>query len=412
MIPPGRAIVVGGSLGGLLAANLFLRAGWDVEIHERAADPLAGRGAGIVTHPELLEVLARAGVDVSAGLGVHVPARLALGRDGAVIGEIPLPQLLTSWSSVFAKLRTAFPNDRYHAGSMVSDYENRPDDLRVSFTDGTTQIADLLVGADGIRSTIRRSIRPDVEPQYAGYIAWRGTADEAELSARTRDTLFDRFAFCLPPSEQMLGYPIAGDGDLVEAGRRRFNFVWYRPVDDAALRAMMTARDGHHYPDGIPPHLVDPQWPAQAREDALRLLAPQFVEVVQRAKHLFFQPIYDLASSTLVDGRAVLLGDAAFVARPHCGMGVTKAAGDAAALMRVLAEESTPARALAVYESERVAFGNIVIEHARHLGAYMQAQVRTDEERAMAERYRDINRTLRETAVPNDVLTAALQTGQ
>jgi len=78
MITPGRAVVVGGSLGGLIAANLLWRAGWDVEIHERAADPLAGRGAGIVTHPELLEVLACAGVDVSAGLGVHVPARLAL----------------------------------------------------------------------------------------------------------------------------------------------------------------------------------------------------------------------------------------------------------------------------------------------------------------------------------------------
>jgi 2-polyprenyl-6-methoxyphenol hydroxylase-like FAD-dependent oxidoreductase len=172
---------------------------------------------------------------------------------------------------------------------------------------------------------------------------------------------------------------------------------------------MMTARDGRHYPDGIPPHLVEPQWPGQAREDALRLLAPQFVEVVQCAKHLFFQPIYDLASPTLVDGRVVLLGDAAFVARPHCGMGVTKAGGDAAALVRVLAEESTLPRALAVYEVERLAFGTLVLEHARHLGAYMQAQVRTDEERAMAERYRDVDRILRETAVASDVLVAAIQ---
>jgi 2-polyprenyl-6-methoxyphenol hydroxylase-like FAD-dependent oxidoreductase len=407
MVTPGRAVVVGGSLGGLLAANLLLRAGWDVDVHERVADPLAGRGAGIVTHPELLRVLIAAGVDVAHGLGVHVPARLALDLDGAVVGEIPLPQLLTSWSALFGKLRAAFPNDRYHAGSVVGGCDNDVDEIRVHFADGKTVVADLLVGADGIRSLIRRRFLPDVVPQYAGYVAWRGTVDEAALSPAAHSVLFDRFAFCLPPSEQMLGYPIAGEGDVVEVGKRRFNFVWYRPVDDERLRAMMTDADGRHFPEGIPPHLVGPRWIAQTREDAARVLAPQFVEVVRAAKQLFFQPIYDLASPSLVDGRAVLLGDAAFVARPHCGMGVTKAAGDGEALVRALAEAPTLPAALAAYERERMAFGDLVIVHARHLGAYMQAQVLTDEERAMAERYRDTDRVLRETAVPSDALVAA-----
>jgi len=102
---------------------------------------------------------------------------------------------------VFAKLRAAFPNDRYHAGSIVREYENRPDGVRVSFTDGTTQIADLLVGADGIRSTIRRSIRPDVEPQYAGYVAWRGTPtrQNSRPALATPSSIGLRFA-CRPRS--------------------------------------------------------------------------------------------------------------------------------------------------------------------------------------------------------------------
>lgn len=404
MVAPARAIVAGGSLGGLLAANLLLRAGWDVHVYERAGDALAGRGAGIVTHPELLRILDAAGVDVTQGLGVHVPARLALGLDGSVLGELALPQLLTSWSALFAKLRAAFPERRYHAGRAVVDYTPQDEGVGVAFADGTMLRAELLIATDGVRSAIRRRFLPAVEPQYAGYVAWRGTVDEAALSPAAHTVLFERFAFCLPPSEQMLGYPIAGEDDAVEAGRRRFNFVWYRPADEARLRALMTDADGREHPEGIPPHLVAPRWIDQIRDDAERVLAPQFAEVVREAKQLFFQPIYDLASPLLVDGRVVLLGDAAFVARPHCGMGVTKAAGDAAALVRALAGAASLPSALAAYEHERRAFGNRVIAHARHLGAYMQAQVRTDEERSMAELYRDTDRVLRETAVPFEPL--------
>ncbi|HYZ15788.1 MAG TPA: FAD binding domain-containing protein [Candidatus Acidoferrum sp.] len=400
MLSPGRAIVVGGSLGGLLAANLLLRAGWDVHVYERAGDPLAGRGAGIVTHPELLRVLDVAGVDVTQGLGVHVPARLALGRDGSVLGELPLPQLLTSWSALFAKLRTAFPDARYHAGRAVIDYESLDNEVRAELADGSTLFAELLIAADGFRSAIRRRFLPMVEPQYAGYVAWRGTVEESALSPAAHAVLFERFAFCLPPSEQILGYPIAGEDDAVEPGRRRFNFVWYRPADDARLRELLTDANGREHAEGIPPHLVDPRWIARVRADAERILAPQFAEVVRGANQLFFQPIYDLASPKLVDGRAVLLGDAAFVARPHCGMGVTKAAGDAEELVRALGDAPSLAAALAGYEQRRRAFGDQVIAHARHLGAYMQAQVRTEEERMMAERYRDTDRVLRETAVP------------
>ena len=99
-------------------------------------------------------------------------------------------------------------------------------------------------------------------------------------------------------------------------------------------------------------------------------------------------------------GRVALLGDSAFVARPHCGMGVTKAAGDALELVRALRETADVPLALKNYESPRIAFGDRVLDVARSLGAYMQAQLHNEREREMAERYRTPEAVMRDTAVP------------
>ena len=252
--------------------------------------------------------------------------------------------------------------------------------------------------ADGLRSAVRSQYFPAAQPAYVGYIAWRGLVEESELSAATRGAIFDTVAFCLPPQEQMLGYPVAGANDSMAPGQRRFNFVWYRPADEAALAALLTDGQGRHHDGGIAPPLIRPAVLAEMRSAAERVLAPQFAEVIAKTAQPFFQPIFDLSSPRLVFGRTALLGDAAFVARPHCGMGVTKAAGDALALVHALAAEADVGTALRTYEAERLEFGRAVVGHARHLGAYMQAQLRTPEERAAAERYRTPEAVMRETA--------------
>jgi len=140
--------------------------------------------------------------------------------------------------------------------------------------------------------------------------------------------------------------------------------------------------------------------------DANALLAPQFAEVVHLQPQPFFQPIYDVESPQLAFGRTALVGDAAFVARPHVGMGVTKAGGDARAIADVLRQVDDVPAALREYETARLRFGAAVISRARHLGAYMQAQIKTPEERAMAERYRTPEAVMRETATPEDMWDA------
>lgn len=396
-----KATIIGGSLGGLLAGNLLVKAGWDVHIFERSAEELAGRGAGLATHPELMEILAEAGVDLSREIGVPLTERITLSREGAVVGRRTEPQVMTAWSRLFHDLRDVFPRERYNNGRVLAGVSETADAVTARFADGGEVTADLLVAADGIRSTVRALLSPEARPVYAGYVAWRGMVDESALSPRALAEVLPYFAFGLPPTEQFLTYPVAGSSNSTAPGQRRVNFVWYRPADEAgALRDMLTDANGRHWPEGIPPPLIRAQVLEAARASARAILAPQFAEIVDKTEQLFFQPIFDLESPRLAFGRVALLGDAAFVARPHCGMGVTKAGADARVLVKALAAHADIPAALEDYGRQRVEFGRFIVGHARALGAYMQAQIRTPEERAMAEKYRTIEAVMRETAVP------------
>lgn len=397
---PGRAIIVGGSMAGLFAANLLHRAGWRVDVFERAGDELADRGAGIVTYPALLEMLSQAGADLAGAIGVEVASRVVFDPSGRVVAERPMPQLMTSWSRLRRLLRDALPDGVYRAGKRLGAIEQNAAGVTACLADGERVAGDVLVGADGLRSTVRGLLLPEARPVYAGYVAWRGMVEEAHLSPAIHAALFDKFAFCLPPGEQILGYPVAGPGDTILAGRRRYNIVWYRPAEGAALKRLLTDVSGQYHEDGIPPHLIDPAVVAELRHAARRLLSPQFAEIVDGIEQPILQPIYDLRSPRLVLGRSVLIGDAAFVARPHCGMGVTKAAGDAVALAAALTRAGDPLEeALGAFERERLAFGDAIVARARDLGAPMQPRLADAREHAMAERYRQPDAVMADTAV-------------
>ena len=396
-----KAAIVGGSLGGLFAANLLLRSGWDVDVFERVPEELSGRGAGIVTHPELFDVMQAAGVRIDESIGVPVQSRVTFAQDGAVLSTRELPQTLTAWSKMYHVLRAALPNQHYHCGAVVTDIADGAQHATITLSDGSRVHADLVIAADGFRSAVREKFLPEVQLQYAGYVAWRGLVDELALSSETHAALFDKFAFCLPPREQMIGYPVAGESNSTKPGERRYNFVWYRATsEDEDLPNLLTDDTGKRWSGGIPPTLIRRDVLADMQASARTLLAPQFAEVVTRATQPLFQPIFDLEVPQMAFGRIALLGDAAFVARPHCGMGVTKAAGDAMALVAALARHANPLDALAQYSDERTQFGAAIVQHARHLGAYMQAQLKDETEREMAELYRTPEAVMRETAVP------------
>jgi 2-polyprenyl-6-methoxyphenol hydroxylase-like FAD-dependent oxidoreductase len=382
-------LVIGGSMSGLFAANLLARAGWRAEIFERAEAELSGRGAGIVTHGEMRDVLRAAGCDPGRDLGIEVAGRKTLDRAGQVIGRHDCPQTLTSWDRVFRMLRENFPAQRYHLGKELRRIEPSASGVVAHFADGAKVEADLIVGADGFRSTVRAQMLPDIKPLYAGYVAWRGLVPERALSAATHADLFDALVFGLPPGEQCLTYPVAGPDNDLRPGHRRCNFVWYRPAPEAGeFRRMLTDASGHLHALGIPPPLVREDIIAELRAAARTLLPPQLDEVVRLTPRPFLQPIYDVETTRMTVGRVALLGDAAFLARPHVAAGVTKAAADALALARALQSSEDIDQALARFEAARMGINRQVMQRGRDLGTYLQPQLTSPEERRKAERHR------------------------
>ena len=392
-----RALIVGGSMSGLLAALMLRRAGWDVDVFERVESELAGRGAGIVAQPDLIATLRRLEID-PADLGVEIATRKILDPSGRVAGEFECPQVLTAWERVYRLLRDAFPRERYHRGRGVTSFVQSQTSVVAHLSDGGAVESELLVGADGLRSTIRQQCLPELAPRYVGYVAWRALIAEAAFPAPIHRELFNYMTFCLPPGEQCLGYPVAGPDNDLSPGHRRFNVVWYRPADERTeLTHLLTDEKGTFHTISIPPPLIRREAIAQMRAAAERLLAPQFREVVRMIDEPILQPIYDLETPRMAFGRIAIIGDAAFVARPHVAAGVAKAADDASALAAALEVEEVES-ALRRFEAERLPIGRRIIERARHLGAYLQA-TQTAEERARSQRHSIPEAVLAETAV-------------
>jgi 2-polyprenyl-6-methoxyphenol hydroxylase-like FAD-dependent oxidoreductase len=168
----------------------------------------------------------------------------------------------------------------------------------------------------------------------------------------------------------------------VEVGRRRFNIMWYRPVAPGAeLRNMFTGSDGIHYEAGIPPGLVRPELVAAMKDEADRVFPAIFANVIGRMEGMFVQAIYDLESDIMGRGRVAIIGDAAHVARPHCGAGVSKAADDAASLASALSTNAPIPDAIAAFSAERTIAGKAAVAWAAHLGSYFQMD-RTGHRRA------------------------------
>jgi 2-polyprenyl-6-methoxyphenol hydroxylase-like FAD-dependent oxidoreductase len=365
---PLRIAVAGGSIGGLCAGLALRGAGFDVQVYERVSGPMETRGAGIVVQGELIDLLRTHGADTLPM--THCRVRRYLGPEGGE-GEVQrAPQDFTSWEAIYRTLANTFPADRYHRDATLTDFGNGEGTVRAHIDGHGVVEADVLVAADGAQSSTRRRFLPDLNSTYAGYVAWRGTLDEADAPPDLMRFFDDAFTFSEARSAgHILTYFIPGDGADTTPGKRRLNWVWYVGVGEADLPRLLVDRDGRQHHASLPFGGTPDSAIRDLRDLARREVHPMLAVLVAATPQPFLQTIVDVVPTRTVFGRVCLLGDAAFVVRPHTAGATAKAARDATTLVRALKQAGRNVDAgLSGFEAMQIEFGRGLVDYGVALG--------------------------------------------
>lgn len=350
-------MVGGGSIGGLCAGIALAGAGADVQIFEHHAGAMEPRGAGIVVQPELSALLHRH--DAPPLPVTSCRARRYLEPDGGPGQTQVMPQSFTSWVAIYRTLQATFPDTHYHTGAALEGFENRKEEVLVRIAGHDQMRADLLVCSDGAKSTSRSRLLPDVHEHYAGYIAWRGTVEESEVPHGLAEFFNETFTFSEARSGgHMLVYFIPGANADASVGQRRLNWVWYVHASEDDLEQLLRDREGRRHHNSLPIGGATGESIARLRALARREVHPRMTELIEQTPQPFMQKIFDVVVPRTVFGRACLLGDAAFVVRPHTAGATAKAARDATLLAESLAEaDGAVSEALHSFEKSQLEYG-------------------------------------------------------
>lgn len=185
-------------------------------------------------------------------------------------------------------------------------------------------------------------------------------------------------------------------------GHRRIYYIWYRPVAPDARDDLFTDASGKNHGVSIPPPLIRADLVRDMKARAAEVFAPMVADVVNRAPQPLLQAVTDMESPRLTFGRVALMGDAAFVARPHTAAGVSKAALDAQCLADAIAERRGDIdAALTHYDRTQRQFGGNLVAHSRYLGAYIEGQAKPRDRRRGDEIQRDEKQIIRDYGAPH-----------
>lgn len=362
--------VAGGSLGGLTTALLLRDAGCEVTVYERSPAALEARGAGIAVLEQTLRYpVERLGI-APEEISTQTDWIRFLEADGSTAYAEPHSYRFSAWNTVYRALHDVFPAASYLLGRELTDFATSGERcVELTFGNGEVCRADLLVCADGISSASRHRMFPAVAPRYAGYVAWRGTVPEGQLSDGTREALHDAITYQVLPHSHILVYPIPGLDGSVERGRRLMNMVWYRNVPDVDLPEFLTDRQGVRRDVSLPPNHVRAEQIDEVRHVAADHLAPPIGEVVTSVAEPFVQAVFDIEVPRMASGRACLIGDAAFAVRPHAAAGTAKAAEDGWVLVEeLLRADGDVDLALPRWERRQLALGTSLVARTRDIG--------------------------------------------
>jgi 2-polyprenyl-6-methoxyphenol hydroxylase-like FAD-dependent oxidoreductase len=327
-----RAMVVGGSLSGLCAALALAADGAEVVLFERDRE----LGAG------------------GAGLGVE---RSLLGRvtDGSPFGGTGVPALpvitsnrdSTAWMLVYQWLRHLIdhrPRITLQHGAEVTQVRADASAATVVTPDGPFA-GDLVIGADGYRSIVRRNVAPaQPDATFAGYMLWRGLVEEAQLPAQApRPSRVPSVSVEWEGAYRLVAYYVPGADGSIEPGRRRISWAWYDPFQNELLRKT-GAVEGGTVRHSIVPSAIPADLGETLQERARKLWPDPWLSAVQvglRAGRCFGTPIAEYVPTRLVAGRMALIGDAAHVSSPMTGSGFHYSLLDVLSLRQALAGIAT-----------------------------------------------------------------------
>lgn len=352
---------IGGSLGGLFAAIVLKRLGHVVRIFERNPTPLLhNQGAGVVAGGDTQAFFNKYDA-TKRPIAVTSKLRQYLDLQGKQIDMEDTIQKMTSWDLLYYLLRANFDGVKsgycqtpgpietdgegtYEYGHILKNVTDLSEHVEIEYQDKegnkATTTADLVIGADGPSSTIRKTLLPEVKREYAGYVAWRGTVPEEEASPTARETFVEKFTFYHSKGTQILAYVIPGENGSLEVGKRLINWVWYcnYPQDSAEYTELMTDSDGktHHFT--LPIGRMKENILEQQKQFAKEVLPPQFAEIVCSTKRPFIQAITDVISprNSFFNGKLLLVGDAVAGFRPHTAASTSQAAFDAQKLHELI----------------------------------------------------------------------------
>jgi 2-polyprenyl-6-methoxyphenol hydroxylase-like FAD-dependent oxidoreductase len=330
--------IIGGSIAGLTSAILLSRQGAQVTILERSKESLESRGAGIA----LSETVVKQCIDLDL-FDTTIPSIGANGRSfvtqgGQKIWEQPIATMGLNWSDIYRNLSKR-ASTHLKKGERVLFIEREGKGYEVTTETGSVYTFDHLIGADGIDSCVRKILYPKLEPEYCGYIAWRGTVLLSQVMAT--ELFKNHIPYFVYPHGHILLYAIPAK-DYAQNGNVLLNWIMYDTCKSWTFDTLLTDAQGKRHANALPPGSLGKNHSLYLKTFAHQVLPSAIADIICQTQEPFLQVIYDCKAPSVMKENAYLIGDAAAVLRPHVAAGVIKALTDSISLANAFAKNELP----------------------------------------------------------------------